>query len=147
MQPSTDMYRVSESSTNNQNDALNNEKDYELASSEITKSASNNAQLQTSSITRPTTFPLSDCDMTPKCSKVPLKSRNQEAENKVQNVTTENLDTVSNNKSIANGINSSNEQPSKGQYTQTPQFRSKYLINKNDDKIVIVKSNLVPKSQ
>ena len=141
MQPSTDMYRVSESSTNNNNDAQNKEKDYELESSEVTKSASNNAKLQTSNITRPTTFPLSDCDITPEGSKIPLKSRNQEAENKVQNVTTENLETVLTDKSIANGINSSKEEPSKGQYTQTPQFRSKYLIDRNVDKIIIVKSN------
>ena len=142
MQPSTDMYRVSESKTNNHNDAQKYEKDHELESSEVTKSASNNVQLQPSNITRPTTFPLSDCDMTPEGSKIPFKSRNQQTENKVQNVTTENLETVSDNKSIANGINSSNEQPSKEQYTQTPQFRSKYLINENVDEITIVKPNI-----
>ena len=133
MQPSTDMYQVSESRTSNHHDAQKNEKDHELESSEVTKSVSNN-QLQTSNITRPTTFPLSDCDMTPEGSKMQLKSRNQQTENKVQNVNTENLETVLNDKSMDDSMNSSKEEPSKGQYTQTPQFRSKYLINKNVDK-------------
>ena len=134
MQPSTDMYQVSESRTNNHNDAQKNEKHYELESPEVPNSVSSNVQLQSSNITRPTTFPIPTSAKTPEDSKIPFKSRNQQAENKVQNVVTENLETVLNDKSIANGINLSKEEPSKGQYTQTPQFRSKYLINRNFDK-------------
>ena len=133
MQPSTDMYQVSESKTNNHNDAQMNENYHELESPEIPKSVISNVQLQSSNITRPTTFPLPTSTKTPVDSNIPFKSRNQQAENKVQNVATENLETVLNDKSIANGINSSKEEPSKGQYTQTPQFRSKYLINRNSD--------------